>query len=258
MKAFYKPANILLPPAFSLALQLISANKTKRRPIQISSDGGQEVEEDPQRWEEGFEAFELGWMTSLDCFESRAALTMQGKYSSSSITGPGRKQSLCCPPSGCNNERTGAERGRPAWAAGQKISHRAVHCEALSQLKLQRMWWRDASRGRKKKLFSWARVIRMWSMWQKTGWGWNSRKHTYTIHIFKTQFLLLSGLLTYLFLLLLWRFNNSRVRLPGLAKVVEQGQGIYQEGHVDSGKWEMCSQVKEHGGQKQWLLKSFF
>lgn len=93
------------------------------------------MEEDPQRGEEGFEAFEPGWQASLDCFESRAALTTQGKYSPSSITGPGRKQSLCCPPSGCNNEGTGAERGRPVWAAGQRISHRAVHCERLSQLK---------------------------------------------------------------------------------------------------------------------------
>ncbi len=49
----------------------------------------------------------------------------------------------------------------------------------------------------------------------------------------------------YLFLLLLWCFDNSRVRFPGFAKVVEQSQGVYQEGHMDSGKREMCNEVKE-------------
>lgn len=40
----------------------------------------------------------------------------------------------------------------------------------------------------------------------------------------------------YLFLLLLGRFDDPRVRFPGLAEVVEQGQGVYEERQVDSGK----------------------
>lgn len=95
------------------------------------------MEGDPLQGKEGFEAFELGWLTSFNCGESCPVLTMQGKFSSSSITGPGKKQSLCCPPSECNNERQRgreqrAERGRRLWAAGQRISHQAVHSKQLS------------------------------------------------------------------------------------------------------------------------------
>lgn len=62
------------------------------------------MEEDPLQGKEGFEAIELGWLTSFNRGESYSVLTMQGKFSSSSITGPGKKQSLCCALSECNNE----------------------------------------------------------------------------------------------------------------------------------------------------------
>ncbi len=74
------------------------------------------MEGDPLQGEEGFEAFDLRWLTSSNSGESYAALTMQGKFSSSSTTGPGKKQSLCCPPLECDNEglRGRGERGTAA------------------------------------------------------------------------------------------------------------------------------------------------
>lgn len=62
------------------------------------------MEEYPLQGKEGFEAIEPGWLTSFNRGKSYSVLTMQGKFSSSSITGPGKKQSLCCPLSECNNE----------------------------------------------------------------------------------------------------------------------------------------------------------
>lgn len=52
-------------------------------------------------------------------------------------------------------------------------------------------------------------------------------------------------MLTHLLLLLLRCFDDAGVGLPGLAKVVEQGEGVYEEGQVDSGERQMCSRVKE-------------
>lgn len=48
---------------------------------------------------------------------------------------------------------------------------------------------------------------------------------------------------THLLLLLLGRFDDSRVGLPRLAEVVEEGQGVDQEGQVDRGEGQMCSQM---------------
>lgn len=109
------------------------------------------MEGDPLQGKEGFEAFELGWLTSFNCGESCPVLTMQGKFSSSSITGPGKKQSLCCPPSECNNERQRgreqrAERGRRLWAAGQRISHQAVHSKQLSAVNWTFHSWSNTTR----------------------------------------------------------------------------------------------------------------
>lgn len=68
------------------------------------------MEGDPLQGEEGFEAFDLRWLTSSNGGESCAVLTMQDKFSSSSITGPSKKQSLCCPPLECDNEGPRGER----------------------------------------------------------------------------------------------------------------------------------------------------
>lgn len=52
------------------------------------------MEGDRLQGEEGFVAFDLRTLTSSNSGRSRAVLTMQGKFSSSSITGPGKKQSV--------------------------------------------------------------------------------------------------------------------------------------------------------------------
>lgn len=78
------------------------------------------MEGDPLQGEEGFEAFDLRWLTSSNSGESCAVLTMQGKFSSSSITGPGKKQSLCCPPLECDNEGPGGREERGAATLGSR------------------------------------------------------------------------------------------------------------------------------------------
>lgn len=52
----------------------------------------------------------------------------------------------------------------------------------------------------------------------------------------------------YLFLLLLGCFDDSWIRLPGFTKVVEQSQGVNEEGHVDGGKGEMCMRSRKKTG----------
>lgn len=52
----------------------------------------------------------------------------------------------------------------------------------------------------------------------------------------------------YLFLLLLGCFDDSWIRLPGFTKVVEQSQGVDEEGHVDGGKGEMCMRSRKKTG----------
>lgn len=84
------------------------------------------MEGDRLQGEEGFVAFDLRTLTSSNSGRSRAVLTMQGKFSSSSITGPGKKQRPRRPPSECDNEAQRGRGGRRPRAAGQRITHRAV------------------------------------------------------------------------------------------------------------------------------------
>lgn len=75
------------------------------------------MEGDPLQGEEGFVAFDLTTLTSSNSGRYRAVLTMQGKFSSSSITGPGKKQRPRRPPSECDNE---ARRGREDEGGGDR------------------------------------------------------------------------------------------------------------------------------------------
>ena len=83
------------------------------------------MEGDPRQGEEGFVAFDRRTLTSSNSGRSRAVLTMQGKFSSSSITGPGKKQRgpVVLHQSVIMRHR---EDERTPWAAGQRISHQAV------------------------------------------------------------------------------------------------------------------------------------
>lgn len=48
----------------------------------------------------------------------------------------------------------------------------------------------------------------------------------------------------HLLLLLLRRFDDARVRFPGLAKVVEESETVEQEGQVDGDEREMCGALR--------------
>lgn len=92
--------------------------------------GIQEVGRDPLQGEESFEAFDP---------VVSPVLTMQGKFSFSSITGPGTKHCLCCPPLECDNEgqRDREARGSAAEQPDLCSEFKAAFCCELeiSELK---------------------------------------------------------------------------------------------------------------------------
>ncbi len=61
----------------------------------------------------------------------------------------------------------------------------------------------------------------------------------------KVIYIHISTLRLYLFLLLLGCFDDTRVGLPGLAKVVEESQTVEQEGQVDGDEREMCGELRK-------------
>ncbi len=71
---------------------------------------------------------------------------------------------------------------------------------------------------------------------------WNA---TFVQIWWRNKLIYISTLRLYLFLLLLGCFDDTRVGLPGLAKVVEESQTVEQEGQVDGDEREMCGELRK-------------
>lgn len=99
--------------------------------------GKQEVEGDPLQGKEGFEAFELRLVSSFNSGECCTVLTMQVKFSSSSITAPVVLHLSVI----MRDREAGRREGRRLWAAAQRISQQAAVISPVNSEQLSAVKW---------------------------------------------------------------------------------------------------------------------